>query len=281
MNKNAEEEDNFSAFLERINYYMKKFKVFLQSILYVVLLLIINFLTITVVTVAYNLVTHADLNSNLYVENLASFLGKNKLLITGISALILFPVIFKNIKKNKITLKFNSFKEVLFCTILGIVSSLLLNIIMYDLGINSTSQNVNISIISIASTAVLGPIIEEFIFRGIIYNKLKKVFSIKFSIVLESILFAIYHLNLIQGIYALLFGIIITYIYEKRQNIMAPILVHCIGNLTISFIYPLLISVNYIYLQIFLVFLLFIAIFFVINDKNMCISKYISHNINK
>ena len=84
------------------------------------------------------------------------------------------------------------------------------------------------------STALIGPVLEEFIFRGIIYNKLKKVFASKQAIILTSLLFGLYHFNIIQGIYAFVFSILLTKIYEKYNNLLLPIIIHCLINLTSS-----------------------------------------------
>ena len=125
-------------------------------------------------------------------------------------------------------------------------------------------------LMGILSTAVIGPILEELVFRGIIYNNLKKSFSIKNALLILSLMFAVYHFNLVQGLYAFLFSIIITYYYEKTDNFLVPMFIHIVGNLAISLVYPYLLQLDFIYIQLVLILLIVVNIISVIllNKKN-------------
>ena len=110
----------------------------------------------------------------------------------------------------------------------------------------------------ILATAVVGPILEELVFRGIIYNNLKKSFSIKSSLLILSLMFAVYHFNFVQGLYAFLFSTIITYYYEKTDNFLVPMFIHMVGNLAISLVYPYLLQLDFIYIQLVLILLIIV-----------------------
>jgi uncharacterized protein len=83
---------------------------------------------------------------------------------------------------------------------------------------------------------VLIPIFEEILFRGMILNELKKHFNIKTSVIIQALLFGIFHWNLLQGTYASILGIILGLICIWTGSIWAPIVAHIIFN-SASFFY--------------------------------------------
>jgi len=78
---------------------------------------------------------------------------------------------------------------------------------------------------------IAAPILEEFIFRGIILDGLLKRYSPLKSIIFSSILFGIIHLNPWQFVSAFSFGIIAGWVYYKTANLTLPILMHFATNL--------------------------------------------------
>ena len=48
---------------------------------------------------------------------------------------------------------------------------------------------------------------------------------------ISSAIFGIYHMNLAQGIFAFLFGLLICAVYDSMQNLWAAIALHAGGNL--------------------------------------------------
>ncbi|MHB8127938.1 MAG: CPBP family intramembrane glutamic endopeptidase [Mobilitalea sp.] len=77
---------------------------------------------------------------------------------------------------------------------------------------------------------LVAPIVEELIFRGLILHKTSKVIPFLGANILQALLFAIYHWNIVQGIYALLIGFVFGLIYHKFKTIFAPILLHMFIN---------------------------------------------------
>ena len=77
---------------------------------------------------------------------------------------------------------------------------------------------------------LVAPIVEELIFRGLILHKTSKVIPFLGANILQALLFAIYHWNIVQGIYALLIGFVLGVIYHKFKTIFAPILLHMFIN---------------------------------------------------
>lgn len=79
---------------------------------------------------------------------------------------------------------------------------------------------------------VFTPILEETVFRFVIYNSF--VYAIKkdlLALVLSSALFGIYHMNPVQSLYAFIMGIVICLCYKRTENLFVPIAVHASANL--------------------------------------------------
>lgn len=77
---------------------------------------------------------------------------------------------------------------------------------------------------------VIAPITEELIFRGVILLKTRREIVFLGANILQSILFGIYHMNIIQGIYAALIGFVLGIIVNRYQTITASILLHMLIN---------------------------------------------------
>ncbi len=87
--------------------------------------------------------------------------------------------------------------------------------------------------------AVWAPLAEEIVFRAMIFRTLRKGFAFWPAAVLSGIAFGVYHMNVIQGVYASLLGILLAYIYEKTNSLLGVYLFHLSFNLMnygISFI---------------------------------------------
>ncbi len=84
-------------------------------------------------------------------------------------------------------------------------------------------------IISLISLAVLPAICEELLFRGVIVNSLKSK-GYMFAIFISAFMFAIFHFSLSQLIYPFCFGIILSVVYLKTNNLLFPILLHFANN---------------------------------------------------
>ncbi|MDE4084505.1 type II CAAX endopeptidase family protein [Planococcus maritimus] len=75
--------------------------------------------------------------------------------------------------------------------------------------------------------AIVAPIAEEFVFRGVILNQLMDVFGLWKGIGITSLIFAVFHLNFFG---AFLFAVIASLLYIKTGNLLAPILLHIANN---------------------------------------------------
>ena len=83
---------------------------------------------------------------------------------------------------------------------------------------------------------IVSPITEEIVFRGLVYNRLRRTFSLPISLITSSLLFGIYHGNIVQAFYGFLLGLLIAWIYEKYGSFLMPVLIHSTANITIYII---------------------------------------------
>lgn len=77
---------------------------------------------------------------------------------------------------------------------------------------------------------IVSPFAEEAVFRGLIYNRMKRCFNYGIALVVSSLLFGIYHGNVVQAVYGSILGILIAYIYELYKSFAAPVLFHGVAN---------------------------------------------------
>ncbi len=77
---------------------------------------------------------------------------------------------------------------------------------------------------------IVTPYVEEILFRGILYNCMRRRMKVSTSIFLCSMIFGMYHMNTVQAFYAFLIGCIIAYAYEYFGNFRIPVIIHMIAN---------------------------------------------------
>lgn len=78
---------------------------------------------------------------------------------------------------------------------------------------------------------LITPVAEELVFRGAIYGYLRRIMGLKTAMVLSALLFGLYHMNIVQGIYGTIMGCLMVYGYEYFGHIRAAMAIHMIANL--------------------------------------------------
>lgn len=79
---------------------------------------------------------------------------------------------------------------------------------------------------------ILVPIAEELMFRGVIYERICAYGNETTGAILTSFLFGMYHGNMIQGMYAFVFSMLMIFAYKKTGSFLAPLCFHIVSNLT-------------------------------------------------
>ena len=84
--------------------------------------------------------------------------------------------------------------------------------------------------LGIICVAILGPILEELLFRGAITKVLLKKYNPVVAILISGLIFGIFHMNPAQVVGATLIGFILAWIYYKTHSLIPCILIHIMNN---------------------------------------------------
>ncbi|WP_297437050.1 CPBP family intramembrane glutamic endopeptidase [uncultured Clostridium sp.] len=169
-----------------------------------------------------------------------------------ITLLIIKFIARKNIKKTFKLKKFklNKFKVLIPMTlgvlmVSGILSSIIVAILFS--GDKSPALVSNLfkdmtSPLSILATVLIAPIAEELIFRGILFNYIRKKINTPAAVIISSITFGIFHQNISQGLFAGALGILLSLMYVYTDSLFGDILTHMLVNTTSTVISLVLLS---------------------------------------
>ena len=81
------------------------------------------------------------------------------------------------------------------------------------------------------SVVFLGPLVEELLFRGLMYNYLERVGGVWFAIIISGVAFGAWHLEPVQVVYTAFMGIIIAIVYRYSKSIWVVFYIHMLNNL--------------------------------------------------
>ena len=116
---------------------------------------------------------------------------------------------------------------------------------------SSLSENIGVNENNFVLVAIyisfVNSLLEEFFFRGFAFLKLKEVASRRFAYIFSSLTFALYHVAMMIGWFAIslfiltiagLFvgGLIFNYFNEKYKNVYVTWLIHMFANFAINYI---------------------------------------------
>ena len=86
------------------------------------------------------------------------------------------------------------------------------------------------SFLFIFTAVIMAPVVEELVFRGLTLHYAKQSFNLILANIIQALLFGLYHGNLIQGIYAFIFGLLLGFIAIKTDSLITGILLHMVIN---------------------------------------------------
>ena len=92
-------------------------------------------------------------------------------------------------------------------------------------------ENFRLDAFAIIAAIILAPISEELIFRGVIQHyamKVSKYFWV--ANVIQALMFAIVHMNWVQGTYAFIIGLVLGWLRHRYKTLWVPIIVHFVNN---------------------------------------------------
>lgn len=103
------------------------------------------------------------------------------------------------------------------------------NILGISPGSENTEQIVQLSKIApafIVIPAILAPILEEIVFRKVIFGSLYKRMNFFLAAVISSLIFGVIHLDLTHLLIYTVMGFVFAFLYVKTKRIIIPIIVH-------------------------------------------------------
>ena len=84
--------------------------------------------------------------------------------------------------------------------------------------------------IGILAVAIIGPVLEEMLFRGAITKELLKQYEPLKAILISGLIFGIFHLNPAQIFPAMLIGFVLAWLYWRTGSLVPGILIHIVNN---------------------------------------------------
>lgn len=141
------------------------------------------------------------------------------------------------------------------CTIRMTVSFFSNGSILENLS-DSFGMDSNTLWINILSIGIMVPLLEETLYRGLIFLRLKKTIKIPLAALISSIIFALSHTHIIAMIYSFIIGMLFSIILARRNNILLVITSHAFFNLS-SFIAAYAVPSGYI--PNFIVYIIYVV----------------------
>lgn len=211
-----------------MGYLKKLFNSFKSAFLYVIL----SYGVIFVSFIFYYLFGNVDVKN--FLVSYASYV------------LVIFNLIYVYVLFKKYDIKLEKCNNLLVYVMLGISISCIFN--MLTIGFKSNDVvSVNVCLL-IFSSVIVGPLVEEVVFRYIVTNRVLKFNNKFFTVLISSLFFALMHNGLINFIYAFILGIVLNVIYLRDKKLINLIIIHSSANMISIFLsgyngYILVISV--------------------------------------
>ena len=85
-------------------------------------------------------------------------------------------------------------------------------------------------VIELIGSAILSPIMEELVFRGIVFGNMRKIMNVPQAVFLSALLFGLIHFNIVQFVYAFLLGLVLAAFMYKSGHVYAAMIGHITAN---------------------------------------------------
>lgn len=179
------------------------------------------------------------------------FVVYGTLLFFALGTLIMIQLNRKSTIRNSITLqKSLSLKQVITLGIIGVFAAIIMQQLAQFIEVHLfqqtiASQNsaeifaiINKYPLFLLTTVLFGPIMEEFVFRKVIFGFFFDLTGAVGAAVISSLLFAFVHMDGHFLVYSTM-GLVFCFLYTKTKNIATPIIAHVLMN-TIAVILSLI-----------------------------------------
>ncbi len=165
-------------------------------------------------------------------EDLMSFyINDGYIILTFIYAILVMTLLNRYREKEKSL----SLKDYYGAVLFGISLACFLNMLIFKLGQSNEIIEVN-KILLFISSGILGPIMEELLFRKKLLTELLMFNNKYVSILLSSFIFSFLHNGMITMLYAFILGIVFGIFYIKYKNVKLTIFMHMAANIIVIYL---------------------------------------------
>lgn len=226
----------------------------LRNIGYILMPFLIYYITYFVAAIVLSFIMSAILQSFIEVNQI--FLLKNEASINGVivGMAMLIGIIplwtsfrqetkrMKEAEQKDTNKEVSRFVKIPVTILLAISSSLAVNILFIMLHLMENSKTYQevaqnqygvVFGLGLVLYGIVSPLAEEVVFRGIVFNRMKREYSVISAVLLSALIFGFYHGNSVQGIYAFLIGCLIAYTYERFGSFFYAVLFHGAANVAV------------------------------------------------
>jgi len=108
-----------------------------------------------------------------------------------------------------------------------------------DMGSENTEAIMNVTKIApimIIATVFLGPILEELVFRRVIFGSIIQNYNFWIASIISAIVFAAIHMDFTHILLYTICGMIFAFLYHKTKRLLTPIIAHILLNGFVTFI---------------------------------------------
>ena len=85
-------------------------------------------------------------------------------------------------------------------------------------------------VLGLIAAVILAPIFEEITKRGIILQRSKRAFGVVGCMVISAVLFGVFHMNIIQGLYVLPLGLFWGFVGYRFNSVIPCVVCHMLNN---------------------------------------------------
>lgn len=185
-------------------------------------------------------------SGELDIEEYMQLVGENTpliLIVSGAITLLTYFIVTLVRKKNmfkEISLHKMSFKGVFSVVFMGLSFNFIVMLVMSSLpfpeammeNYETTSSLVvgTSGVLAWISTVLMAPIVEEVVFRGFVYSRLKEGTGMIAAVIVTSLLFGVVHGTVIWAAYAFVISLAFIFVRERFYSLWASILFHVAFN---------------------------------------------------
>ncbi len=131
--------------------------------------------------------------------------------------------------------------NLILCAVFGIFVAVFLNNLFNMIGLASVAGSytevensffTGRLIFELIALGIVTPAAEELMYRGVLFYYLKRTVKPVYAYLVSAFVFGLIHMNLVQFLYAFIFGLFLCLFADKLDTVLAPIIIHAAANLT-------------------------------------------------